>query len=577
MSERELREVKLTKPWMGALRRYAPIVLVYLLATSLTDAYFMADTADYVASIMAHERGVYYDYWEFGHLFWRPLGWLVFRGMSLLAQPASEAEARVQIVWALLALNWLAGLLCVLSLRSLLGIVTKREWVANLTVVAFIFSHGFLNFAQTGSSYVPGLALTLLGLRILAGGGERRDSSWRVAVLGGAALAVAVCFWFLYLWAVPAALALPLFLFEADAERKRLVWRAALVFAVVSGLAYAAVLVNLGIHDVAGIRAWVASASHGNDSRGALRMVFGLSRSFIHMGNDGVLFKRFLLHDAFNPVSMIDLLRLSLWKVGLFYGFLCALFFSLLRSATGRRVLLLLLVNMIPVLGFAVLFDGGAVERYLPLYPLLFLSLGYVLSEAQTRRWPKAVALLFVAVVCATSIGVMAKFTLNRYQETIVARIKDLQFSLKPHSLVYAASWTDELVNFNRSFPLHPLNRQGGLVIGALVTPGTVQNEHWRQEFAANTLKAWESEGEVWVTKRVMLPRPRPDWTWVEGDDPRVSWPDFSAFFSSLKFGQVVGSDDGFMLLTPSDENKRLLESFARGEQKQSSVVEKSS
>ena len=61
---------------------------VYVLATWLTDAAFMGDTEDYVDSAVAFRNGVDYRFWEFGHLFWRPLGWL------LSALRASHANFR---------------------------------------------------------------------------------------------------------------------------------------------------------------------------------------------------------------------------------------------------------------------------------------------------------------------------------------------------------------------------------------------------------------------------------------------------------------------------------------------------
>ncbi len=567
-SSERLSEARTATAGHGAvLRRIAPVVIVYILATYFTDAYYMADTVDYVSSVTARARGDYYYFWEFGHLLWRPLGWLCFKAMTLLSAPANEAETRVRVVWIMLTLNWLAGLLGVLCLYGLVRIVSKgREWVSVVVTIAFIFSHGFLNFVQTGCSYVPGLSMLLLGLWILARATERGDDSWRTAALAGASLAAAVCFWFLYVWAIPAALLLPLILFRADEKRKRLAWRTTVVCALVGVLLYVAVLVRLNIKSVAGLKAWMAMTSDGNNTRGLLRAVFGLARSFINMGNDGILFKRYLLHDPLNAVSALDLFRLSLWKVGFFYLFLSAIIYGLLRSAQGRRVGLLLAAGAIPMLAFAVLFDGGAVERYLPLYPLIFLSLAYVLADASLPRWTRGLALTFAAVAGLVSIGVMAKPVLNRQQETIAARVKDLPAQLKPRSLVLTANWLDTLINFNRSFPLHPLNREGGLVVNALVSPGTEQSVNWRREFARSALKAWREGGDVWVSKRVFASRPQPDWNWTEGDDHNVAWGDFPAFFVKFQVGQQVGGDDGFVSLVPTVEAREFLEQLASGE-----------
>lgn len=563
MDDLKSSDIKVVRPWRNALRRVAPVALVYFFATLLTDAYFMADTADYVDSIAAHAGGVYYDYWEFGHLFWRPVGWLCFKVGSLFVIPTGAAEMRAQIVWTLLALNWLAGLACVLLLRSLVSLVSKREWVANVVTIAFIFSHGFLNFSQTGSPYVLALALLLLSWWILMHGGESGDSSWRTAVPAGAALALAVCLWFLYLWAVPAALLLPLVLFGTDKARRRLAWRTALAFALVSGLSYAAVLLHLGIYSVSGVKAWVTVAAHGNDTRGMVRALFSLSRSLLNMGNDGMLFKRFLLHDPFNPVSKLDLLRLSLWKVGVAYSFLLTLLLGLWRSTQGKRILLLFALHAAPILAFESFLDGGSVERYLSMYPVIFLSLGYVLSATSVLRWQKAVALGFIIISVLVNASAMAKITLSLQQESSVERIKDLRPLLKPGSLVYCATWSDDLVNFNRSFPLHPVNQQEGLLIGALVTPGTESSKLWRQDFAQQASKAWSRGADVWVSPRAFAMQPRSEWNWAEGADLYVTWTDFPSFFAHLEKGAAVGGEDGFVLLPPTIENKRFLAGYA--------------
>src|SRR5436189_3368648 len=64
------------KEW---LRVYGVALLTYLLATLFTQARFTGDATDYVQSIVAYDRRQYYEFWEFGHLLWRPLGWLLFK------------------------------------------------------------------------------------------------------------------------------------------------------------------------------------------------------------------------------------------------------------------------------------------------------------------------------------------------------------------------------------------------------------------------------------------------------------------------------------------------------------------
>jgi hypothetical protein len=552
--------------WPTHAQRYALLPAVYLLATLFTNADFMADTTDYVDSIASFVGGRNYEFWEFGHLFWRPLGWLLYALYKPMTSSVASGDVRFNVTLVLVALNWLAGLL---SVCALLGIVRRlcgdRIWITNLATVTFIFSHAFLNFTQTGSSYIPGLSLLLLGFYILTRYGEGGEKSWATALLAGLALAGAVCLWFPYMLAMPAAVASPLLLFGFDRMRSRLMMSTGVTLAVVLAVAYGVVVIGaLGIHTLAGFKAWMSGASHNTDIHGVTRMVFGFARSFIYMGNDGMLFKRYLLGDPFNRVTSLDLVRLSLLKFVLFYMFVASIVINLLFSAQGRRMLGLLILAAAPVILFAVSFDGGAVERYLPLYPAMFLALSVCLGGARSIGFLRYVAYAFIAAVILTDTAALAKPVLDRRQEATARRISDVVRRLKPESRIVAVTWQDELVNFSRSYPFHPLNRAGSVSIGALVTPGTALAGEWREGFAAGALATWKRGGEVWVSKRVLSSRPRPEWNWAEGDQKGVSWPDFYAFFSQMEVGESAGDDDGFVLIPPTSRNQEYLEHRGR-------------
>ena len=79
---------------------------IFLISIGLTDAVFWADSADYVDSVIAFQQNVNYNFWEFGHLFWRPLGWLVWFQFS----PNGGADSwRKEIITTFLWFNYIAG------------------------------------------------------------------------------------------------------------------------------------------------------------------------------------------------------------------------------------------------------------------------------------------------------------------------------------------------------------------------------------------------------------------------------------------------------------------------------------
>jgi hypothetical protein len=135
---------------------------------------------------------------------------------------------------------------------------------------------------------------------------------------------------------------------------------------------------------------------------------------------------------------------------------------------------------------------------------------------------------------------------------------------LKPGSWILTANWQDDLVNFNRSFPLNPINRNNDLRIGSLISPGEPEVAHWQQALDSQVESAWARGGDVWISRRFLSPRPRSDWNWVEGDDPRVSWNDLYRYASKLELGQSVGGDDGFVLLLPTEQNRRYMSRYSK-------------
>lgn len=543
----------------AAARPYGFIGLVYVVATFFTGAHFMADTVDYVESVL---KSV--EFWEFGHLFWRPLGWLIYQVFEPVTREIVGPDEVAKVALVFVTLNWLAGLMSVLLIYGLLKRVTEREWPSRLSALAFALSHGFLNFAQTGSSYIPGLAFLLLGLFILArekdgpaeGLDERPGRLLRPSVLAGVAFACSVCFWFLYVWAIPGALALP-FLLPGLKRPRRLVIRTAFAFALASGLAYGAVLAHLGIYNVTDLRAWITSSSHGvTHIKGVARVAFGVPRSLIDMGNDGVVLKRFLVKDPLNPVSLPEVILMSLWALALFYVCGAVIAFNLLRSARGRQALFYLMASILPLIAFAAFFDGAAIERYLPVYPFLFLALAFFLTSPKAARPTKAAVLLLIAVASAANVIRMSAPVLAHEQELVSSRIRELRPRLKPESAIITVDLQDPLVNFHRSFPFNPVVQQTDARISALLMIGTEQVPGWAEDFARKAVSTWGRGGDVWVTKRAFSPRPREEWGWVEGADKRVSWGDLYSLFSNLQAGESTGGEDGFVLLPPSSNNE---------------------
>jgi len=159
----------------------------------------------------------------------------------------------------------------------------------------------------------------------------------------------------------------------------------------------------------------------------------------------------------------------------------------------------------------------------------------------------------------------MAIPALERRQEAVVARIANMSAEAKPKSVLVTPYFQDELVNFVRTYPSHPIIRDATWRLVDLFSPGKLESIQWRERFAFVALSAWQDGGEVWLAKRALVERPNPEWIWTEGDDRNISWTDFPKFFSQIEIGRSVGNEDGFVQVQRSAANERFLQSLNTG------------
>ncbi|MCY7348176.1 MAG: hypothetical protein LH614_18445, partial [Pyrinomonadaceae bacterium] len=155
----------------------------------------------------------------------------------------------------------------------------------------------------------------------------------------------------------------------------------------------------------------------------------------------------------------------------------------------------------------------------------------------------------------------LAVWEVSEQQNKIASRVAPLETKAQPQDRIFVVNWTDDLINFNRSFPFNPINLRGNLRLNSVVTTGSSQTTQWREEFAARSFRAWENGENVWLSNRAFSPQPKADWNWAEGDDKNVGWREFPEFFGKLELGERLGDENGFTLILPSAANKtRLLE-----------------
>jgi len=252
------------------------------------------------------------------------------------------------------------------------------------------------------------------------------------------------------------------------------------------------------------------------------------------------------------------LIRLSIWKLVLFYSVLGAIVLTLIRSTRGRNILAFCAVAAGPVLIFALLWFGGDIERYLPLYPAFFVALGSAI-ETDHSKLIRFLAGTFLILSLISNFFALSSRRLAAQEQAAVDRIAPLLPLLRPSSRVVVVDIHDDLVNFSRSYPFNPINRNAELLNYPLLNPGTPQTKHWREAFAASVAATWNSQADVWISKRLLSPRPMGEWGWIEHGDPNLRWKEVNAFFSQLDYGQDVDGADGFLLLPKTQKNVAVL------------------
>lgn len=527
-------------------------LIVYALLIALTRTLDQGDTGIYAGDIVKRLHGPTPEIWEFGHAIWRPLGYLLLRIVSPATARAPEAVAYARATLTLTALSLVGGAVGLVSLIAWLRRIGLPSTIVALTAAGFSCAAAFLGYAQTGSAYIPALGMLLLGSAGIAASDD--DPNGMAMYWASVSFAAAVLFWFPMVLGVPAAAISMIVLRGNNPRRLRVAIAACLISGSITIVVYAIVAALAGVRSIAGFKAWMSHASNGIAGIGGLpRAVIGFARSILNMDRLGLVTKRHLIHDPYNPTSWHDILSAGLLRLAAFYVLFGVVAIVLMRKPMGRRALALLLVAAIPVVGFALFWQGGDLERYLALFPAVFFALAVALtSTPEPAR--VVVAGVGVVVLAAANVPAISRGKSTRECAVLSGRLASIPQSAHASPMIITPHAMDEIATFRSRCPNAPIlaNVSAPQVYG-LVMPNTATAPTWRDTLAARAVRTWASGGTVWISRRAFRPTPAADWKWAEGDEPTVRWRDFPAYFDSVDVGPPVGGDDGFveLLQTP--------------------------
>ena len=557
------------------------LLACYAVLLVLTSTTMQGDTVYYAHSIVERSNGTGSTFWEFGHMLWRPLGYLAVTIVSLVDRPLSQPELLRRTLVTLMGLVVVFGALAIVAFHTVVGSVLRSRAAVLLATLTFMLAHAFLNYVHTGAAYVPALAMLVLCLAQLlrhSGG-----SDLVAGILAGLALAASVLFWAPMIFAAPTPILALIFLRDRSRRTLILGLSTTLVSVAVAGAATLIFAAAAGVRSIGQLLAWVSSSSHGIAGTGGFaRMVLGFGRSLMDVEQLGLLTKRFLLHDAYNTVKLTDLVRSGMAELVLVYLLLAVLLLPLARSAWGRRVLGFLAAACLPVLVFALRWQGGDLERYLGLFPALFLAVGVGIDSlwqrapsdietVATSRRPDARVpgwrlLVGAALGCAFAIFNIPPLVRGRVVaqcDRIGHRIEAIPLHQGSEALAFTPYYLDEPAAYEASCPVAAARVLQGRQVVGLVMPGVNSASDWQTGFRQQVDSAWRRGVSVWLSETALDPRPPRESKWAEGERKDVQWAAFPSFFSQFELRRLTTGAEvargGFLEIPPTALNRSIV------------------
>src|ERR1700722_7090213 len=159
------------QPTFNRTRSCLFLAILYAIVLAATRPPSMGDTivsaTDIASRLGASPFGRDSSLWESGHLLWRPIGWAVTTVVSSFF-PAMQNWTPFMLSGAVLVgISLLSSVITVVLWYLLLIDLAVSPRAAFLVALAAAFGHGFLLYAHSGCSYIPGLTCLTASLYFL--------------------------------------------------------------------------------------------------------------------------------------------------------------------------------------------------------------------------------------------------------------------------------------------------------------------------------------------------------------------------------------------------------------------------
>jgi 4-amino-4-deoxy-L-arabinose transferase-like glycosyltransferase len=538
----------------------ATLLILFLACYRLTTPDYIGDTTRYAHDTIGHAQGIQTQFWDFGHLLWRPWGYV---GYSLLAPWCERrfGDTPEQAITRFLIQTNLICSTATLALMLLLLRKVARGWIAFAVALAMSCSYPFIDYSHSGAPYIPALLFSVLAFLLLTIAAESPAVGRRGALLAGVSFAIACALWFPYcitglgmllvLWLWPAA---------GPALRRGLLRDFLLALAASVLLLFGAGAAAKGIRNAGELTRWIKESDNGwSQSMTAVRVVTGLPRAIWNFGGDTVLLKRRVFSDPYNPVGIRALIFGLGAKVAVFYLALAATVWVLWKER--RPILFILAGAALPLLLFAVaVFEPSSPERFVPAFPFAFVAFAAVIETARRHLIAASCVIALLASSVVFNLAQNGRGLADARLAQTRLRMQALNSTVQEGALIFLVTFNDDLYRLHTINPLDKSLAMSRFEVTDAVELASQRMAHWRDEFSKATQERWARGKEVWISDRLLAPRPEAAWLWVEGDDRRIRWIDLPATFEQLEYdSKILPGADGFLRVAQTQPNRELL------------------
>lgn len=551
------------------LYAFALIAIAFLIMYAVTVQDTPGDTRDYVSEVLHYQQNRATTppsaLWEFGHLFWRPLGYALWQLTTPLTSVWFHGNPMIEIsgvFWALTFVSGLVMVLLVLAIAVRLGV--KRPGALTIAFGVLLCS-AVLNYIHSGTPYIPGLALQMAGLWLVVKAVQEERGRTLNEVLAGCALALGCALWFPYFFGIPAvliaALVLPAGTGARRVDRERLSLFTSVVGSTIFfGFAFFAIGATLAhVGSLVQLREWILSSGHGMQShQRLLRFPTGITRTFFYLGDEGMVIKRFVFHDPYAPVSWWTIVG-GLWKIALVFLTFASLIAVLAYRRGSRWTVAIIVFAIVPTLFFAVfIFEPSSAERYLPMFAGLVIAVCVLLRDQAAPRPVAWLLTLFVTAMAAVNLAAYAGKLPSEARRSS-DRFALIHSHVRSGGVAIVLSVSDPLTGYFEKSPFDPRNQATALPLYQAIGVHAHEFNSWKADSACRILQAWQAGGDALLSDRLIARTPKPDWGWVENDDPNVHWADLRRFYSHFDVDEKFGRSDGFVRVARDPKNESTL------------------